>query len=92
MGCTLFRKQKELKRMRETLKKNYILSDTLKGVSTRRKFIPVTYIRKRNKDLPFGDLVIKVSWIKVDKIGMKAIERNQTTDWEWKLIRYRLTE
>ena len=92
LGCRVFRKQKEVKRVKESLGKNYILSDVLKSVSSKKKFLPVSYIRKRTKDQAFGDLVIKVSWVKVEKLGMKSLERNINTEWDWKLVRFRLTE
>lgn len=92
LGCKLFRKQKELKRVKEILKKNYAVTDQLKGVSGRKKDMPVTYIRKRSTERPFGDIVIKVSWIKTDKTGLKSLERNLGAEWEWKLVRLRLPE
>lgn len=90
LGNMIFRKQKETKRVTETLNKNYIMTDILKGVSLRKNDIPILYIRKHNHDKPFGDLVIKVSWVKVDKTGLKSLERNLGPQWDWKLIRLRL--
>lgn len=92
LGCKMFRKQKELKRVKETLKKNYVVSDSLKGVSMRKKDLPVAYVRKHAKGLPFGDMVIKVSWVKADKIGIKSVERSFRSNWDWKLIRLQLRE
>jgi hypothetical protein len=92
LGNKIFRKQKETKRVKESLGKNYIVSDILKGVSLRKKDTPIVYIRKYNNTLPFGDLVIKVSWVKVDKTGLKSLERNIGSQWDWKLIRLRLSE
>ena len=91
-GNRLFRKQKEIKRVKESLKKNYVIHDTLKGVSVRKKDMPISFIRKRISQEPFGDLVIKVSWTKVEKIGIKSLERNFGKEWDWKLIRLQLTE
>jgi ubiquitin C-terminal hydrolase len=91
-GCKVFRKQKNIARVKEALNKNYVVSDTLKGVSMRKKDMPVTYIRKRNPKLPFGDIVVKVSWVKTDKIGIKSLERNFKSNWDWKLIRLQLRD
>lgn len=92
LGCRLFRKQKEVKRVKEILSKNYIVTDLLKGVSARKKDLPITYVRKHDPARPFGDIVLKVSWVKTEKAGLKALERNLGTAWDWKLIRLRLPE
>ena len=83
----LFRKQKEIKRVKEILKKNYKAYDLVQGVTNRKRDTPLTYLEKRNEGEPFGHVVIRVSWIKVDKANIKALEKNISKEWNWKLIR-----
>lgn len=92
LGCKIFRRQKELTRIKKVLSKNYVVTDQLKGVSFRKKDMPLTYIRKREDGRPFGDIVIKVSWIKTEKTGLKSLERNLGAEWDWKLVRLKLPE
>ena len=89
-GSMLFRNDGNTKMVDSILKKNYSSHDVIYNVHNKKKNSPITLLEKTNEEQPFGDIVIKVSWVKVHKIGIKGLEKRYRDVWNWKLIRMTL--
>lgn len=91
-GSKLFRRQRELSRIKMELEKNYQASDHLLWINSRKADTLVISLRKKDLGRPFGGVVMKISWIEAERSSYKSLERAINSEWNWKIVRFELPE
>lgn len=91
-GARLFRRQKEIGKIKKVLKKNYQASDILLWMNSRKADAPVLSFLKRDLEKAFGGIVMKVSWREADRSSFKSLAKALDSEWSWKIIRLTLPE
>jgi hypothetical protein len=89
-GTKLFRSNVKTATVDKELKRNYEVTDFVQGVWSQKKDTPLFYLQKNNEMDRFGFIVMRISWIPIEKSSISSLEKALKRTWNWKLVKIEL--